>query len=106
MCGVEGHFGNIPVLEGWKNEKGWKRDRILLYAIQCHLEAETTSDPDVSWFSLKNLKEKNADDVFSKLSEQTLRNILMELVEEKLLDETDHQERKGQLQKWKLRQDN
>ena len=106
MCGFEGHFGNIPVLEGWKNEKGWKRDRILFHAIQCHLEVETTSDPDVSWFSLKNLREKKDNGVFSKLSEQTLRNILMELVEEKLLDETDHQERKGQPKKWKLRQNN
>lgn len=104
VSAFEKYFGRIPVLEGGNKEKGWKRDTILHYAIQRHLEAEIASELGSAWFSLKDIKNESNNKSFAKLKEQTIRNILAELVEEKLLDATDHKERKGQPKKWKFRQ--
>ena len=71
-------MGREPIPEDGKKGPQWKRDRLLVYAIERHL---TSSDSGESWFTLADVK------ALFESSDQDKRNQLKPLVEAKLLEE-------------------
>lgn len=101
----EERLNRSPVLTGTKMDKGWKRDAVLVYAIQRHLNAQEASKTEEAWFTLNEVKEESNLINLPKLSEQTVRDILAELVGQKLLDKSELVVKKGQPQTWKYRKE-
>ena len=74
--------GRNPKLEGGSNDKFWKKDIIYLFAIKKYLQAKDTGQYESAWFALKDIT------VLEEVTDQTKRNLLDDLTEERYLDKT------------------